>query len=376
MNKMIIKIDKAFYRWKNEMMKKPNGRNIDLIKEWTIECINSKYSSFSEVIFYKCWTEFAIKFHQYEQNPNTIFRGQSNKGPGWEFEFNQIKSTLNRNEPSIHLDDYFRFIIDGKKYLRKYDSIRNNVINENVSLLELLSFLQHKGIPTPLVDFTYDPITALYFASNIPFERTIGTDSRYISIFEIDCKILLKEYEIKELTFIDNVNYSFPYSDLSNFNPLNDIELDYKKPFIALCKNEFEDQSLKNSNFEKQSGVFIFLYISNECNQNQEDGKIESMEDLLLCIKTRRSISQNAIKSHLIPYESLLLGPPEISSMTDVLFLYLKSKGKTGEQLFDDINAFKYDFMFKTHGFYNINDLDKLSIDSSEKRFLKINGLI
>jgi hypothetical protein len=134
-----------------------------------------------------------------------------------------------------------------RKYFFKYKQLHKyidlNEIEKN-NIITLLAFGRHIGLPTPLLDFTYDYLTALYFAvadiNNIyGLQNDYDNDERYISIYKIDIT-LLKEYF--DITEIDDITYS------------NVFEND--KIGLLLDRSKFKFQI---NNLNKQNGLFLYI---------------------------------------------------------------------------------------------------------------------
>lgn len=59
--------------------------------------------------------------------------------------------------------------------------------NNNISINDfvILALLQHYGQPSPLIDFTYNPLTTLFFAFDRMTSANTGTINDYVSIYRI-----------------------------------------------------------------------------------------------------------------------------------------------------------------------------------------------
>lgn len=114
----------------------------------------------------------------------------------------------------------FRMELLGKGQLRQgypfkkiIEDFRYEVWNEinNDTRKNFLAFCQHHGIPTNLLDFTENPLIALYFAVS---NRNHMTEPGYIHIMNtplLDITDIIEEYSIAgesifELTFSDDLN--------------------------------------------------------------------------------------------------------------------------------------------------------------------------
>ncbi|MEI6767227.1 MAG: FRG domain-containing protein [Bacteroidota bacterium] len=380
---MEISFDEKFYDWRNSKWVKGELRyeTSKMINEWIKHSIEERYTPIAEVIFHNSWTDYAKLFKEYQKNNNIIFRGQSNAGRTSNFDFWQIVSNLNRHYPDISLKDFFSFTSQGKQQLREYPAFSQKISTpDDIHLIDLLAFLQHRGISTPLVDFSYDPITALFFAcAAMPFETANGSDYRFLSIFEIDSEVLFS-YGIREMPGDFSFN-QYDFQCLDPYNPMPDHFVGSDKPCMAVCRNL--PGGLQNFNLTQQDGAFLLIHVPKMISilsDRQRCLRYNSLEDLLLHIRLEKNIHVKPLKLHLIPYQSIFLSPDDdkIFSMPDTLYLYLEIKQKTGKLLFagDDLNAFKYDFMFNSNRIhqraYYLSKLD----NSPEKEFLLQMGVI
>ena len=120
------------------------------------------------------WADFK-KFTD-ELSPNWAFRGQLSAD--WELRNAIERTDFIRLYEGIEADFVSEFQRGARKYLSR-DEIPEH-------LIEWLALMQHHGAPTRLLDFTWSPFIASFFA----FEACHITDSNNITIWAINIKFL------------------------------------------------------------------------------------------------------------------------------------------------------------------------------------------
>jgi len=374
----------GFLEWRSHKWK--IDRQINLNKEMYKEIIFRRYEKIAEVRFHDSWIDFGKEFKNYDKDEKRLFRGQSNKGNEYNFEFLEITSSLNREYPQIDLENFLQEVRNGIPNFKQYKYFDPFKDQLQVKDLDVLSYLQHYGISTPLVDFTFDPLTAMFFAvAGMPYEEAYGTDSRFLSIFEINCEILMNQYKIKEINNEITPRLFTDIERLIEMNPLSEFS-DYS--FAQGIKTGIIPQNKLsrelNPNFENQDGAFLLLDIPHRAGEMHEKHyldkslkTIKSFEDILQVVAENKNPSEKAMTLHLIPYESVFMyGDKNVFHGPDVILLFLTLRKKTGYDLFTDIQGFKYDYLFSTIKQHSSLDSLLSKTDSPEKRFLKEHGLI
>lgn len=117
------------------------------------------------------WVEFKshINTNYSSQSENYIWRGQEQPWP--------LQSSFHRTRRA----DLSRFLESDLQKLRRYISVQVNYnfdfLNTNGDdLISFLALIQHHGYPTPLLDWTYSPYIAAFFAfHNI---KTLNADEQ------------------------------------------------------------------------------------------------------------------------------------------------------------------------------------------------------
>lgn len=189
----------------------------------------------------------------YPKDVGLIYRGMKNASY-------KLYSSAQREWNKHNLVSYgisFKEYISNSLLVAKADSKTNKHIIENgISMnndLAYLSFLQHHYIPdkthaTPLIDFTFNPFVALYFA----FEERAGKKNHfetenYCSLYSVNCNYqLLSGYQNLFYAFVNNVK--------ENGMTYNNVRL---PPLYHLYTENDSFRIINNSNIRNQEGTFF-----------------------------------------------------------------------------------------------------------------------
>jgi hypothetical protein len=295
------------------------------------------------------WNEFVE--NNDSSDKNFIFRGHTNELINKQFVEWKLISSFNR----YYTDLNFRFggFIGQQLEEALFQSTYGNYLCiqtnnlANADTVTKLYFLQHYGVPTCLLDFTYNPLIALYFAiSNIRGHSTSSYDGKgnvtlysneyFISIFKINVSLLSDSLKMKHLEHFNNglfLNYE-KYGIRFFY--------DIRKAYVALdlqpqirIEGKYENYNLSN-----QESCFL-LY--DNC-----DADDLSFEEFVKTYISENNIKLDKpiIEIFKIPYNSIYRKFRRYHPNSISLFRFLEERHISGRYLFNDFQGLKYDFNF------------------------------
>jgi len=172
--------------------------------------------------------EFIIKNHNQRQ---FLYRGQANHK--W-----KLTPSLYRLYPQNDLNKYVRNIIPEvyNQLISKWGFVEYFNLNDVVGFNSFLAKLQHYGFPTPLLDWTYNPYIAVFFAlsdeknlndffSIYIFDYAMWIANYYQPINLFDER-LLKEYKFVSTFFPGNFNNERAKVQESVFTITNVVDIE------------------------------------------------------------------------------------------------------------------------------------------------------
>ncbi|OJV17311.1 MAG: hypothetical protein BGO21_25835 [Dyadobacter sp. 50-39] len=117
--------------------------------------------------------------------------------------------------------------------------------------LAYLSFMQHYGIPSPLLDFSFDPFIALFFAiQNVSLSASSKQIENYFSLYCINTEnpmVGIWKEHFNSNMLVEN-KFDFSYSKIaSNILPL-----------VIIPSDDSIYQTTNNVNIINQKGVFVY----------------------------------------------------------------------------------------------------------------------
>ncbi|TGN06797.1 FRG domain-containing protein [Leptospira ilyithenensis] len=203
-----------------------------------------------------------------------VFRGEANSD--W-----KLNTTIDRISQSIGLFPFSEqeSIFHVIRTKRIYDELRD-INSENY--LEILSFLQHHGVPTRLLDFTKSPYIALYFAfedlsPNSDFASIYGFQPSFFRMKLYDCinrqkekiksKIEPKSYQSEFINWGHIDNFQKLYNEILQSDAINlvlPVEPDIFNKRIFIQQGLFFLQGNSNLSFIEN----LEIYYPSDIEQN------------------------------------------------------------------------------------------------------------
>lgn len=247
--------------------------------------------------------------------------------------YNRIKES---NNWSNDIKRYSEILKQKELYKENIQLYNHNLKMEEIDILTLLANLQHLGVSTPLIDFTRNPLTALYF-SFCEINRLglkSGDDGkggyRFITIIEVKTDILKNYYDVEHLENVRHQDFQYGFGE--------------HQPFLYL-----NPSAEANINLKKQEGCFIFLNSNSDLEFNVNRIYLEKH------LFSNKEVFK-PITWHIIPYASLGYYFSEEPKFD--LFSFLLYHKKLGYYLFCDISALHYDSKNDRINFSCINNPD------------------
>lgn len=211
------------------------------------------------------WKEFEEWCKKFENTGNRyIFRGQGDAE--WKVETSLARFFRENNVAS----DEWRI-----RETIMYRAFRESLLKKHTNCnlyepIKILALMQHYGGPTRLLDFTYSPMIAAYFA----LKQSMGTDS---SIWVIDTDVMNEKNKINRMP-----GYFGPKHD-SNNNYFKEKKIyeDRNDNFIIVIGNDLTYNDDINKRIICQQGCFVNTNrISREISSNIFVEKITLLKNI------------------------------------------------------------------------------------------------
>lgn len=265
----------SFIQFLNSQIKKIfKGKNTMTLKTWQTAADKDKW-------FDRKTIQTNVEFNNFlNQIKSKVLFFRGIKDASFK-QYSSIQRFLEKNQLKKSFDDFVnQSILAATPLYQKYYP------HTTFSQLTILSFLQHYGYPTPLLDFTIDINTALFFAlDGATSHGKNNTLSDYISIYALD--IEPNQGDLFNLrTVISNKNIPVDRASLVNYNTAASW-----KQIIALSDHyqKNDDYSLQlnlNININAQKGLFVLNPTPDKTLDDWFDGRTmwnitDSTNDLL-----------------------------------------------------------------------------------------------
>lgn len=185
----------------------------------------------------------------------------------------------------------FRLSVDHVIGLLK-EARDNRYFTENECDLNILAILQHFGAATPLLDFSHDPLVALYFACRPNEKDAVESDGKIFCI-NYPSQIRSHSSPLRPVTDPSRMNIESTLNDASRY-------IWYWKPSDELCKRS-----------EKQQSVFVFgwgLYWKYDTEK-----LIDELEILIISGENKKDIMRDLEEKYDISEQTLF---PDKSDQT------------------------------------------------------------
>jgi FRG domain len=298
------------------------------------------------------WQEF-VEMHNLDRGQSLqqyMYRGQSNGIVNGKFERWGIISSFNRRYQSTGgytFGTYLSQQLNAEFFKKRFGGYEYNGMEHVLSLdkRNKCHYFQHYGVPTCFIDFTFDPLVALYFAiSGIEGRsgKTFDGDGNcivfpsdyYMSIFQIDYQNLKKYLNLTDLSDLDFESDIMEDTKISQFPSPGGCSAS-----LAL---DINPAAKINSNFNLKAQQGCFIFYDNNYTNNWSIEKFVTE----FCKVRNIVVEQPLIKIFNIRYNSIFAKMTLDSTRDMSLFSFLKRNKIYGCYLFDDIQGVKTDLNF------------------------------
>lgn len=194
------------------------------------------------------WEEYKAEISKQVEDIRTfIYRGQLNSE--WKLSTTVHRTGLitTREDFLVYFESILPFV---QEPIEAWNGTRRD-LSDPYQLAEFLAFIQHHGFPTPLLDWTYSPYIAAYFA----FEGIdhFAPQSDKVAIYSFDQREWLKSY-------MQTYDWKEERAHVTLLNPTyrdNPKQMLQQGTFIFTNQGNIEGHIIHN---EKTTGQFLKKY--------------------------------------------------------------------------------------------------------------------
>ncbi|SOD99786.1 FRG domain-containing protein [Spirosoma fluviale] len=261
---------------------------------------------------------------------------------------NELYKQVKAEDMNKHYTEFISNLIEECKNWNN-STVSNLLLNSGINgnnCIPYLSFMQHYGVPTPLIDFTYDPYVALFFA--------IDGETYKPSDVEIDNYFSLY-YTFQSMGAF--AGWQATFDEKFKNNALTYDELSYNEMQILTPKRA-ELGIINNTNIINQKGLFFY---NNDPTLPLEENYLEFIQYL------KKEMGEDKMKEFAIT-ETLL----NCINFHKSLIPYIKKKlddlGITREYIYPDFYRMKDKALTSA----SIKALNTLVHVSDEKPFWEV----
>lgn len=227
-----LRKDENIFFSKSFFFRKNIGDNLEVFFPDTL--INKNIKNFKVNEITSC-SEFVknIIETRHEETERILYRGHGN----WEFKL----------EPGIYRSGREKILNNESKYIKEIISTFPHYFEHCNTALDYLSVLQHNGFPSRLLDFSENPLVALYMACSTELEKhadviEVTIPSEYFEFYDSDKVAILANIAL----FADDI--------ITKSNNVDEIEnkLVFQKFKNQIMKeNHYFENEINNQDFEK-----------------------------------------------------------------------------------------------------------------------------
>jgi len=194
------------------------------------------------------WEDFKVEAStQLEKHRAYIFRGQANAEWGLFTSLHRTGQIMKHEDFLFYFENILPFV---QEPIEAWDGSRRD-LKDPFHLAEFLAFIQHNGFPTPLLDWTFSPYIAAYYA----FENINHFAPQYekVAVYSFNQEEWLKTYK-------QTYDFKEEVAHVTLLNPTyrgNPKQMFQQGTFLFTNRTDVEGHICHN---EKHKGQFLNKY--------------------------------------------------------------------------------------------------------------------